>query len=164
MRLTKYSDYSLRVLIYLGVHPGRLATINEIAHAYGISRNHLMKVVHQLGAQGYISTTRGKNGGMKLAHPVDAINLGDVVRRTEEDFYLVECFNTETGHCPIQPACVLQSVLGDALSGFFAVLDRYTLADVLAHPQQLARLLDQPGVGTVRLLRTPRTLTAKSHK
>jgi Rrf2 family nitric oxide-sensitive transcriptional repressor len=148
MRLTKYSDYSLRVLIYLGVHPHTLSTVSAIAGAYGISHNHLMKVVHKLGTLGYIQTIRGKRGGIKLVRPADSINLGEVVRRTEEDFYMVECFNTASGHCRIQPACALQGVLQDALDGFFAVLDRYTLADVLKQKQELSELLSTLGTAS----------------
>ncbi len=142
MRLTLYTDYSLRVLMYLGLKQEGLATINEISESYGISRNHLMKIVHQLGLLGYIETVRGKRGGMRLARSPEAINLGDVVRRTEEDMTLVQCFDPEVGHCRIESVCILRSVLGEALGTFLAVLDRYTLADLLTPRRRLARLLD----------------------
>ncbi len=137
MQLTLYTDYSLRVLIYLGMHAGRKVTISEIAGFYGISRNHLVKVVHDLASHGYIHTHRGKGGGMLLAHPAGEINIGDVVRHAEPNFHVVECFNPQTTHCSIFAMCTLKGVLGNALGEFFAVLDRYTLEDVLKRPGAL---------------------------
>ncbi len=142
MQLTLYTDYSLRVLIYLGVHHNRLATISEIAAGYGgISRNHLVKVVHNLSIHGYIRTTRGKGGGLMLAREPRAINIGDVVRHTEVNFDVVECFDKERNRCPITPACRLKGALREALSAFMVVLDGYTLADVLANKHELSALL-----------------------
>jgi Rrf2 family nitric oxide-sensitive transcriptional repressor len=141
MRLTTFSDYSLRVLMYLGVHSERLATIGEIAGAYGISENHVMKVVHQLAQRGYIETTRGKGGGMRLARRPEKINVGEVVRRTEENLKLVECFDKSASNCRIEPACVLKGILSRAMDEFFAVLDRHTLADLLVSRPKLARIL-----------------------
>lgn len=135
MRLRSFSDYSLRVLMYLGIHPDRLATIAEIAAAHQISENHLMKVVHQLGCGGYIETVRGKGGGMRLARAAKDIVLGEVVRQTEGDFALVECF-AENSSCRIAPACRLHGILDEALSAMFLVLDAYTLADLLENPQE----------------------------
>lgn len=132
MRLTLYTDYSLRVLIYLGLHPDKLVTISELADFYRISRNHLVKVVHELGLSGYIHTARGKHGGMRLARSADKIVIGEVVRRTEPDFDLLECLNPETDQCVITNVCKLKSVLGEARDGFLAELDRYTLADLTA--------------------------------
>ena len=141
MRLTTFSDYSLRVLMYLGVHGERLATVGEIALAYGISENHLVKVVHHLAQHRYIETTRGKGGGMRLARPPAKINVGEVVRGTEENLTLVECFDKATSHCRIEPACVLKGVLGRAVDAFFATLERYTLADLLVTKPRLTKML-----------------------
>jgi Rrf2 family transcriptional regulator, nitric oxide-sensitive transcriptional repressor len=143
MRLTAYTDYTLRTLMYLAVNADRLATIAEIARTYRISESHLMKVVHQLGMAGDIETIRGRNGGLRLGRPADAINLGTVVRRTEEDMDLVACFDG-SATCAISEICVLQAVLHEALAAFLAVLDRFTLADLVAPRAQLAALL---GIG-----------------
>jgi len=139
MRLTTFSDYSLRVLIYLGVREGGPATVGEIAAAYGISANHLMKVVHHLGRHGYVDTLRGKGGGMRLAREPVRINLGELVRGTEER-RLVECFEAKSS-CRIESVCALRGILGDALESFFAVLDRHTLADLLRPRARLAKVL-----------------------
>ena len=141
MRLTVRTDYSLRVLMYAGLTRERLATIAEMAAAYRVSENHLMAVVHRLGTLGYLETVRGKGGGVRLARPPGAINLGEVVRRVETDMALVECFAAEPGQCPIAPACALRGVLGEALDAFLAVLDRYTLADLLGPRRALCELL-----------------------
>lgn len=144
MRLTAYTDYTLRTLMYLTVNTDRLATIAEIARIYRISETHLMKVVHQLGVAGDIETIRGRNGGLRLARPATAISLGTVVRRTEEDMDLVACFDG-SANCAISEICVLQTVLHEALGAFLAVLDRFTLDDLVAPRANLARLL---GIGT----------------
>ncbi|MER1989841.1 RrF2 family transcriptional regulator [Solibacillus isronensis] len=141
MRLTVYTDYSLRTLMYLGVR-GRenLVTIQEIANAYQISKNHLMKVTHDLGKHGYIETIRGRGGGIRLALEPEQINIGDVVRKTEDDFHLVECFNPEGNLCKISPECRLKFALQQALKAYLAVLDTYTLADVLVSKDILSEL------------------------
>ncbi len=131
MRLTLYSDYSLRVLLYLS-HKEETVTITELADFYKISRNHLVKVVHNLGINGFIVTSRGKHGGIRLARPAREITVGEVVRHTEPDFDLLECFNPQTDHCVISSTCSLKGVLFEARSAFINVLDRYTLADVAA--------------------------------
>ncbi len=129
MRLTTFSDYAFRVLIYLGSAPQGLATIADIAAAYGISENHLMKVVHQLSRLGYVETVRGKGGGMRLARPPGEINVGEVLRATEDGFDLVECMGERDSDCRIVRACSLKGALGEAVAAFLETLDRYTLAD-----------------------------------
>ena len=141
MRLTVRTDYALRVLMYVGLQPERLATIAEMAAAYGVSENHLMAVVHRLGTLGYLETVRGKGGGVRLARPPEAISLGEVVRRVESDLALVECFGAERGRCPIESACVLRDVLGEALEAFLGVLDRHTVADLVRPRYALGQLL-----------------------
>jgi Rrf2 family transcriptional regulator, nitric oxide-sensitive transcriptional repressor len=143
VQLTTFTDYSLRVLISVGSLPERaLTTIPEIAEQYGISRNHLVKVVHQLSRLGYLETTRGKGGGFKLAKPAAAIRLGDVIRDTESHFNLVPCFDsTQSERCAIEPACVLKSALRQAMQAFLAVTDDYTLEDLLRPRRRLRSLL-----------------------
>ncbi|HEY5008852.1 MAG TPA: Rrf2 family transcriptional regulator [Caulobacteraceae bacterium] len=141
MRLTVYTDFSLRVLMYVALHPERLPTIGEIATSYGISKNHLMKVVYELGAAGYLATVRGKNGGIRLARAPADIGLGDVVRHSEPDMALVPCFDGENALCAITPACRLRSALYEARSAFFTVLDAYTLADLVENKAALRGLL-----------------------
>lgn len=146
MRLTTFSDYTLRTLIYLGLRPDRLCTIDEIAAAYGISAHHLTKVVHQSARAGEIQTVRGQHGGLRLAHPPEEINLGAVLRRTEADMEIAPCFG-EGAFCAIQPACVLQGALATALAAFLAVLDRMTLADLIRPRQRLEELLELEPAG-----------------
>ncbi|MCK2185141.1 Rrf2 family transcriptional regulator [Halomonas getboli] len=138
MRLTHFTDYSLRVLIYLAVKGEERATIAEIAERFAISRNHLMKVVQELNRLGYLHATRGKHGGLLLNRAPDEIPLGGLIRDIEPDLGLVECFRDDNG-CVITPACRLKPILGEALAAFVAVLDRYTLADLLG--QQRAELI-----------------------
>ena len=140
MRLTAFSDYTLRTLIYLALRPDTLCTIDEIAAAYGISASHLMKVVHQSGQAGEVQTVRGQHGGLRLARLPEDINVGAVLRRTEADLDIAPCFGSPTACC-IQPACVLQRALADALAAFFSVLDRVTLADLIRSKRQLSELL-----------------------
>ncbi len=140
MQLTRFTDYSLRVLIYLGTHPESLATVGAIASEYGISRNHLTRVVHQLGLKGYIETARGKGGGFRIARQPERIRIGDVVRDMESGFELAECFRPGEATCRLMPACALKPVLGEAGRAFLASLDRHTLADLLpAEQKPLAR-------------------------
>jgi Rrf2 family nitric oxide-sensitive transcriptional repressor len=140
MRLTGFTDFALRVLMYVGAKGQSLSTVEEIADSYGISRHHLTKVVHRLGQLGYLETIRGKGGGIRLAMDPAEINLGAVVRGTEEDLALVPCLSGGTG-CRIAPACVLKGVVGEALSAFLAVFDRHTLADLLGPRNKLARFI-----------------------
>jgi Rrf2 family nitric oxide-sensitive transcriptional repressor len=132
MQLTRFTDYALRALVYLGAHRERLSTISEIAAFYDISEAHLMKIVHRLATAGYIETLRGKGGGMRLSREPHLINLGDVVRDTEDNMNIVECFDPTRQSCPLLPACTLKSVLTEARRNFIATLDRYTLKDVLS--------------------------------
>ncbi|MCU9614572.1 Rrf2 family transcriptional regulator [Caldibacillus lycopersici] len=138
MRLTNYTDYSLRVLMYLAIKKdGELSTILEIAESYNISKNHLMKIIHQLGQLGYIETIRGRNGGIKLAkHPKD-INIGEVVSKTEEDFHIVNCFKEGGNYCAISPACKLKHALNEALQAFLNVLYGYTLEELVTNKNEL---------------------------
>jgi Rrf2 family transcriptional regulator, nitric oxide-sensitive transcriptional repressor len=144
MRLTTFTDYCLRTLIYVALKGDEQATIDEIAVHHRINRNHLVKVVFRLGQLGYLRTTQGKGGGIRLAGDPAMLNLGQLVRQTEQDFALVECFPQRDCLCVIEPACVLKGALQAALAAFFAVLDQYTLADLVRPSQKLARFLAIP--------------------
>lgn len=144
MKLTAFTDYSLRVLMYLGAARGRRVTIAQVAQAYGVSENHLVKVVHFLGKQGWLASVRGKGGGLELSMPPEAVKLGDVVRQTEGQVLAAECFDERGGDCCIAPACKLRGVLLQAVKAFYAVLDRHTLADIIANEHELARVLFVP--------------------
>ncbi len=132
MQLTLHADYSLRVLVYLAIHNERLVSTQEMSQAYGISNNHLVKVVLNLGRSGFIRSRRGRKGGIELAMPPSEINIGKVMRMVEPDFKLVECFDPVRNTCPIDPVCALKIVLGEAINSSFRVLDKYTLADVVS--------------------------------
>ncbi|SJM56332.1 Nitrite-sensitive transcriptional repressor NsrR [Brevundimonas diminuta 3F5N] len=138
MRLTRYTDYAMRVLLYLGARQDRLCSIAEIAQAYGISQNHLMKVVSDLVNAGYLVSVRGRFGGVRLARPPDQINVGAVVRHTEDGFDLVDC-----GSCIIAPACGLTGALHQALAAFMKVLDGYTLEGLLSRRVDMASLFER---------------------
>jgi Rrf2 family nitric oxide-sensitive transcriptional repressor len=144
MRLTTFTDYSLRVLIYLAAQPAERATIAQIASAFQVSEHHLVKVVHFLGKQGWLANVRGKGGGLELGMPPQAIVVGRLVRETEGLSQLAECFGDADGDCAIAPDCRLRGVLGEAMKSFYTVLDRYTLADLVNNRQQLAQVLFQP--------------------
>jgi Rrf2 family transcriptional regulator, nitric oxide-sensitive transcriptional repressor len=144
MRLTVYSDYALRLLMYLAVKEDELATIAEIAEAYGISKNHLTKVAHELGLAGYVETVRGRGGGLRLARAREQISLGEVVRHTEPDMALVPCFAPVNDDCAIERCCVLRKALQRAGNAFLAVLDGYTLADLTRPRTALRSLLAIP--------------------
>ncbi len=133
MRLTHFSDYALRLLMYAAARDDRLITIEETARTFQISRSHLMKVANLLTRAGYLKAVRGRSGGLTLARPPVKILLGAVVRATEPDFALVECFTIEN-HCVISPTCRLRGILQEALEAFAATLDRYTLDDLILHP------------------------------
>ena len=130
MRLSEYTDYTLRVLMYCATHRDRLVTIGELAEQHGLSKNHLMKVVNDLARQGLLETTRGRGGGLRLLAEPEAIRIGDVVRATETDFRLVECFDPSTNACTLSPSCRLKHLFDEALAGYFEALDGATLADM----------------------------------
>ena len=131
MHLTLHADYSLRVLLYLAARPGGLVSTQEVSEAYGISKHHLVRVVQTLNKEGFVEVRAGRTGGITLARQPSEITLGKVFRVAEPDFHLVECFNKEENTCPIAPACGLKGVLYEAREAFLAVLDKYTLADVM---------------------------------
>lgn len=131
MNLTLHTDYSLRILLYLAEHTDRAVSTREISEAYGVSRNHLVRVVETLQSHGFVKAVAGRSGGVKLARDPEAINVGAVVRRTEPNFRVVECFDLAANTCRILPACSLRGVLSEALESFFKVLDGYTLADLV---------------------------------
>tara|TARA_R110001592_G_scaffold226749_15_gene482971 strand:- start:369 stop:830 length:462 start_codon:yes stop_codon:yes gene_type:complete len=135
MHITRYTDYSLRVLIYLAINQNQLTTISDIANSYGISKNHLMKIVQQLNQQGYLLATRGKNGGIKLNRPAREINIGQLVREIEDKNKLVECFGADN-QCVITPSCQLKNIFAEAQENFFSTLDAYTLNDLVGASQK----------------------------
>jgi len=141
MRLTQFSDFALRTVMFLGAHPTRLVPITEVAVAYGISYHHLTKVASMLADAGVIEAVRGRNGGLRLAMTPTDINIGWLVRRTEPDMALVECFEHETDTCPITSECRLRKALKDALRAFFAVLDAHTVSDLLGSPSRQEKLV-----------------------
>ena len=145
MHLTLHTDYAMRLLMFLGLNPDRRCTIEEIARHYRVSRNHLMKVALTLTQQGFVDSLRGRNGGLKLGKAPARIGIGAVVRVTEDNLDLVECFDVKTNTCPVASACLLKQPFAEAVHAFLAVLDRYTLADLLANPkilESMRRLLD----------------------
>lgn len=140
MILTSYTDYALRVLIYLGadqIERDKLTTIKEISSFYNISFHHISKVVYDLGKLGLITTIRGRNGGIKLAKQPEQIHIGKLVRYTEQPIHLVECFDEENNTCKISPVCRLKGILNEALAAYFAVLDQYTLNDLIINKELL---------------------------
>ena len=141
MRLTAFTDYSLRLLIYLAGSPEGRATVPEVAKAFGVSENHLVKVAHTLGLHGILSNTRGRGGGLRLATPARTINVGRVVRLTEGSDIPAECFDVSSNHCVLAGNCRLEGVLREAVERFYEVLDRYTLEDLVTNRKQLAKIL-----------------------
>lgn len=130
MRLAEYTDYSLRVLMYCAVHDDRRVTIGELAAQHGVSKNHLMKIVNDLARAGIVETTRGRGGGLRLLQKPQALRIGDIVRRCETDFRLVECFDRSTDRCTLTPQCRLKGLFGAAMQAWFRELDGATLADI----------------------------------
>jgi Rrf2 family transcriptional regulator, nitric oxide-sensitive transcriptional repressor len=148
MKLTGFTDYSLRVLIYLATQPKQRATIAEISRSFDVSENHLVKVVHFLGKSGWLANVRGKGGGLELAMPPELVPIGKVVRQTEGAAVVAECFSEHGGKCSIVGICRLQGVLGEAVAAFYGVLDRYSLADLVHNRQALAKVLFFPSAET----------------
>lgn len=163
MKLTTFSDYTLRVLMFLALNRDRLATIPEIAAAYEISENHLMKVVHQLGRAGVIESVRGKGGGIRLAREPETIRLGQIIRVSEGNAPIVECLSDDSGACRIASACRLAGILVRAFDALYAVLDDFTLADLVHSPHDLKSLLmpDQ-SVSSTSIMRLARNTSVKS--
>jgi Rrf2 family nitric oxide-sensitive transcriptional repressor len=160
MRLTTMTDYALRLLIYLGQHPERLCTTAEVAQVYGISEAHLTKITHQLGLGGWITTVRGKGGGMKLALPAEDIMLGELVRAIEPDFYLVECLG-QANACSLTGGCKLTGIINDALAAFLETLEGHTLAELLPQTSRRAAGAAARRVTTIQL---PSPSTAPSRR
>lgn len=154
MRLTSYTDYALRTLMYLAANRDRLVTIQDIADLHGIAKNHLTKVVHQLGLLGLVTTVRGRNGGLSLGREPAAINIGDVVRATETDFHMAECFDENNVGCAYSPSCMLKGVLGEATAAYLRVLDAVTL-------ETLTRKPGRPDSAAIKLVRQPGPVRAK---
>lgn len=140
MRLTLHTDYALRTLMFLALEPGSPRTIEDIARRYGISRNHLMKVAQTLVQAGFVESLRGRGGGLRLAREPATLRLGDIVRATEDGFTIVECFDAGRNTCVVSSACGLRNPLQEALAAFLAVLDRYTIADLVKSPSTARRM------------------------
>ncbi len=141
MQLTLYSDYSIRVLLYLATKNDSPATISEVAESFQVSRNHLVKVVHNLSINGYIRTTRGKKGGMTLGRSPELICIGELLRKTEPDFRIVDCLGSEPSRCPIDAVCGLKFILKGARDAFLKQLDQYTLLDITGNKEVLRPIL-----------------------
>ena len=141
MRMTLHTDYALRMLIYIAMRRGGTCTVNDVAEAYSLSRNHLLKVAQTLRNLDLVETTRGRTGGIRLARPPEAIAIGALVRATEEEFSLAECMQAGGRACAISPACRLKGMLHEALGAFLSVLDKYTLADIVRDRTSLGPLL-----------------------
>ena len=154
MKLTSYTDYALRTLMYLAMHREQLVTIQEIADAHRIAKNHLSKVVHQLGMLGLVETVRGRHGGLRLGREPSAINIGDVVRSTETDFFIAQCFDKAQPGCIYSSSCALKGALGRAASAFLAVLDGVTLDTLVGAGAGKGRAAGPPA------LEAPMRLTA----
>ena len=159
MRLTDYTDYTLRVLMYCAANPDRLVTIAELAEHHGLSKNHLMKIVNDLARDGVIETTRGRGGGMRLLKPATQIVVGEIVRRTETDFRIVECFDEGSNACLLSPTCRLKRVFDSAMQAYFNELDSVTLADIAdpALPVPAASRLVPARAGNPKSMRAPVT-------
>jgi Rrf2 family nitric oxide-sensitive transcriptional repressor len=140
--MTLQTDYALRMLVYLAIHDPRPSTVHDVAESYGISRNHLLKIVLKLRNRGLVATTRGRSGGIRLAVAPEEINVGAVVRDVGNDFIVVECTKATGDGCVLSPICRLKGVVREALGAYLSVFDKYTLADLVANRQELASVLD----------------------
>jgi Rrf2 family nitric oxide-sensitive transcriptional repressor len=145
MKLSLFSDYALRILMFAAIK-GESFRVDEVTAAYGISRNHVAKVIHTLAQLGYLDTRRGRGGGIQLARPAAEIHIGKLVRQTEDQPVVVECFDPATNTCPISGSCLLKGVLAEAVNAFYATLDRYTLQELVSGPQRIrmSKLLMPP--------------------
>lgn len=152
MKLTSYTDYALRTLMYLAMNRDRLVTIQDIADAHRIAKNHLTKVVHQLGMLGLVETVRGRNGGLRLGREPSEIRVGDVVRSTESDFFIAECFDPERPGCIYSASCALKGVLGRANAAFLGVLDGITLDTLTGSVSPRGRIGDAAKASPVRFI------------
>lgn len=141
MRMTLHTDYALRMLMMLGIRDGEPVTVQQVAEAYGLSRNHLLKVALKLRNLNVITATRGRTGGIALARRPEDINIGAIIRATEDDFAMVECMKTDGGTCLLTPACRLKGVVREALQAYLAVFDKYSLADLIQNKDALGLLL-----------------------
>ncbi len=147
MNLTRFTDYALRTLIFVGLRRDRLSSIQEVSDAFHISKNHLLKVVNELGQQGFLTTIRGRKGGLQLGRPAEEIVIGEVVRAMEPGFELLECFEATRDRCVITTQCRLKGILHRALNGFLAELDSHTLADLVGSREALLAVLDSKKTG-----------------
>ena len=150
MRLTQFSNFAIRVLMYAGLNGRRPSAVPEMARAFGVSYDHLKKAAAELCRGGYLETVRGRNGGVRLAKDPGEIRIGEVIRQMEGSVILVECFDPTTNTCPLIVACQLRVALQEAMAAFFDVLDRYTLADLIRYPEQLSPLLGIERSGDAR--------------
>jgi Rrf2 family nitric oxide-sensitive transcriptional repressor len=141
MRMTLQTDYALRMLIYLAIHDPRPSTVHDVAESYGISRNHLLKIVLRLRDMGLVATARGRSGGIHLAVPPEKVNVGEVIRALGDEFPVVECMKSGGGACVLSPICRLKGIVREALGAYLAVFDKYTLADLVANRAELASVL-----------------------
>jgi Rrf2 family nitric oxide-sensitive transcriptional repressor len=141
MHMTLRTDYALRMLIYLAIHEPKPATVHDVAESYGISRNHLLKIALKLRDMGLVTTARGRSGGIRLAVPPEKVSVGAVVRDLDDDFPVVECMKPEGGNCILSPICRLKGVVREALGAYLSVFDKYSLADLVANREELARVL-----------------------
>lgn len=160
MRLTDYTDYTLRVLMFCALNPERPITIAELAESHAVSKNHLMKIVNDLARQGLLQTTRGRGGGLRLLKPAAEIRIGDVVRHTETDFRMVECFDADHNACTLTADCQLKQIFRNALQSYLAELDKVTLADI-TRPKGRKLAAGEVAVSSVPLASIKRSISVK---